>query len=203
MGTQTIEDVMSKLPKTVKLIHAEVVLRNDLRKRFMDMQCKIRQATSMGINDRRAKDAAWDKYGREEIVFHGTLRQNVGSIVRNGFIVPGQKTSNGETIGVRCGSTWGQVNTFPLRESASYSTFTQGIYTSPDPNFSLGWLFQMQLEMMFVFTIHLYSYTDYTAGGVNKGRTRLLPGQKLVRLSPLSQYFMLGSLFLRRLCVLS
>jgi hypothetical protein len=45
-------------------------------------------------------------------VFHGTLRQNVGSIVASGFVVPGKPTRAGDSVEVRCGTTWGQVRVF-------------------------------------------------------------------------------------------
>ncbi|KAF5385950.1 hypothetical protein D9615_002665 [Tricholomella constricta] len=135
MGSLTIQTIVSTLPKSTRLLHAEIVLRIDLRRRYLDMQRKIQQDATRGINDRRAKDTAWDRYGQETIVFHGTLRRNVGSIVRSGFIVPGEKTATGEHV--------------------------QGIYTSPDPDYSL-------------------SYTDWTPEGGVKGRRRLLPGQKLI-----------------------
>jgi hypothetical protein len=63
---------------------------------------------SSRFKDRRAQDAAADEYSKAEIVFHGTLRHNISSIVRNGFIVPGQATKDGVEVGVRCGSTWGK-----------------------------------------------------------------------------------------------
>ncbi|KAG5649922.1 hypothetical protein H0H81_001485 [Sphagnurus paluster] len=144
MGALTLTAIAKQLPPVTQLLHAEIVLRTDLRKRYMNMRRTIQQAATHGIRDRRAKDAAWDSFGQEEIVFHGTLRQHVGSIVRSGFVVPGEKTVTGETVGVRCGSTWGQ-----------------GIYTSPDPGYSL-------------------SYTDYTPDGSVKGKRRLLLGQKLI-----------------------
>lgn len=144
MGSTTIETIMSRLPSSTKLLHAEVVLRTDLRERYLTMREKLQQHAVRAIRDRRKRDMVWDKYGQEEIVFHGTLGHNVGSIVRSGFVVPGQETGLGEAVGVRCGSTWGQ-----------------GIYTSPDPEYSL-W------------------YTDYSPDGGVDGRHRLLPGQKLI-----------------------
>ncbi|KAF8876772.1 hypothetical protein CPB84DRAFT_381179 [Gymnopilus junonius] len=145
MGPTTLASITAMLPQSTRLLHAEAVLRTDLRKRYMDMRRKIQIMATHGMKDRRAKDQAWDRYGKEEIVFHGTLRQNVGSIVRSGFVVPGKSTATGDKVSVRCGSTWGQ-----------------GIYTSPDPNYSL-------------------SYTDTTREGeVDKNSRRLLPGQKLI-----------------------
>lgn len=42
-----------------------------------------------------------------EAVFHGTLRRNVESIVKGGFIIQGSLDIDGERVSVRCGSTWG------------------------------------------------------------------------------------------------
>ncbi|KAG6826304.1 hypothetical protein H0H92_000390, partial [Tricholoma furcatifolium] len=150
MGSTTIDSIMQRLPSTTKLLHAEIVLRSDLRSKYLKMRRKLQEQATHGLSDRRRKDAAWDEGGKEEIVFHGTPRHNVGSIVRSGFVVPGEKTVDGERVEVRCGSTWGML---------SWDCPAQGIYTSPSPDFSL-------------------SYTDYTEGGI-KNNARLLPGQKL------------------------
>ncbi|KAG6832853.1 hypothetical protein H0H87_000207 [Tephrocybe sp. NHM501043] len=100
---------MNRLPSTTKLLHAEVVLRSDLRGKYQAMRRKIQQTATRRLSDRRKQDAAWDELGKEEIVFHGTPRHNVGSIVRSGFIVPGEKTVEGTKVEVRCGSTWGRT----------------------------------------------------------------------------------------------
>ncbi|KAG6917221.1 hypothetical protein DXG01_003335 [Tephrocybe rancida] len=109
MGSTSLADIMSRLPPTTKLLHAEIVLRTDLRRNYEAMRLKIQQQATRDISDRRKKDAVWDQFGKEEIVFHGTPRHNVGSIVRSGFVVPGQQTVDGEKVHVRCGSTWGMV----------------------------------------------------------------------------------------------
>ncbi|KAG6832852.1 hypothetical protein H0H87_000206 [Tephrocybe sp. NHM501043] len=109
MGSTTLADIMSRLPSTIKLLHAEVVMRTDLREKYQAMRRKIQQTATQGLYDRRKKDATWTYFGKEEIVFHGTPRHNVSSIVRSGFIVPGEKTSEGTRVDVRCGSTWGRV----------------------------------------------------------------------------------------------
>ncbi|KAG6861920.1 hypothetical protein C0995_009870 [Termitomyces sp. Mi166 len=111
MGPTTLEGIMSRLPSTTKLLHAEIVLRTDPRSNFMNMRRKIQQNATQHISDRRKKDGASDEFGKQEIAFHGTPRRNVGSIVKSGFVVLGQKTANGEKVVVRRGYTWGMVDT--------------------------------------------------------------------------------------------
>ncbi|KAF8876771.1 hypothetical protein CPB84DRAFT_1966496 [Gymnopilus junonius] len=157
------EDMIeNRILDTTILLHAEVILRTDLRKRYLDMRRKIQMKATHGTKDRRAKDQAWDRYGKEEIVLHGTLRQNVGSIVRSGFVVPGKSAVTGEQVSVRCGTTWGQ-----------------GIYTSPNPNYSLSYVSSVTIQKYLNCTI--FSYTDVTLEGeVDTNRRRLIPGQKLI-----------------------
>ncbi|KAF8070017.1 hypothetical protein FPV67DRAFT_996493 [Lyophyllum atratum] len=119
MGSRTIEKIVSRLCKSDQPVHAEVVLRSDLRERYLKMRQEMQQAATQRLPDRREKDVMWE-YGQEEIVFHGTSYKNVGSIVRSGFVVPGQRAASGKAIGIRCGTTWGQ-----------------GIYTSPSPSYGL------------------------------------------------------------------
>ncbi|KAJ7022441.1 hypothetical protein C8F04DRAFT_1138204 [Mycena alexandri] len=130
MGSVTIESIMKDIQDRTRLhlLHAECVIRADLRKRFMQMKSHLQ------AKGRR------EHHGRRSIVFHGTPRQNVGSIVSSGFVVPGNPTRAGQGVEVRYGTTWGQ-----------------GIYTSPDPCYSL-------------------SYTDDTR---SRGPTAF-PGQKLI-----------------------
>ena len=55
------------------------------------------------------------------LTFHGTLRNLVRSIMKHGFVKPDHQIgSSGEAVQVRCGNSYGR-----------------GIYTSPNPNFSL------------------------------------------------------------------
>lgn len=99
---------MKELGPTVKLLHAEVVLRSDLVRRFNQKREELVRRHAGHIRDRRARDAAADDATKSEVVFHGTLRQHVASIVRSGFVIPGKKTRDGQQVDVRCGSTWGK-----------------------------------------------------------------------------------------------
>ncbi|KAG6916106.1 hypothetical protein DXG01_008379 [Tephrocybe rancida] len=111
MGSTTIQDITDALPSTTKLLHAEVVLRDDLRQKYLHARQRIQEAVAGAFSERREKDAAWDRAGQEEIVFHGTPRHSVASIVRSGFVIPGQNTQRGEAVEVRDGTTWGYADT--------------------------------------------------------------------------------------------
>jgi hypothetical protein len=108
MGGKDILGIMKELGPEIKLMHAEVVLRADLVKRFNDQRAILQAKHTKRLRGRRAKDAAADDMAKIEVVFHGTLRKHIGSIVRSGFVIPGKRTKDGETVGVRCGSTWGK-----------------------------------------------------------------------------------------------
>lgn len=61
-------------------------------------------------------------FGKVDIAFHGTAREHLNSIEQNGFLMPGQQTPDGRTIGVRSGQLYGA-----------------GIYVSPSVDFALGY----------------------------------------------------------------
>ncbi|KAG8924522.1 hypothetical protein FRC01_011380, partial [Tulasnella sp. 417] len=111
MGKTTLQSIIDTLPPWLRLLHAEVVLRAPLVRRFDEAREKMikkyaEEARRRG-GSRRAQDAAVDKLTQIDVVFHGTLRRHVGSIVQSGFVIPGQKTIAGEDVTIRCGATWG------------------------------------------------------------------------------------------------
>ena len=58
------------------------------------------------------------------VTFHGAPRRVIGSIVRYGFVIPGEEIGRtGMSLEVRCGSTFGK-----------------GIYSSPDPMYASHYL---------------------------------------------------------------
>lgn len=129
---------MEELGSSIKLLHAEVVLRRDLLQRFKTQRDVLRHRRIQHLRDRRARDAAADEMSKLEVVFHGTLRRHVGSIVRSGFVVPGSQTMEGDTVSVRCGSTWGkgksdEENILRL----NLKVVDAGTYVSQDPSYSL------------------------------------------------------------------
>ena len=72
-------------------------------------------------DDVAPRDEIVDKLTQTKVVFHGTLRRHVGSIVQSGFVIPGRKTVAGQEVEVRCGATFGV-----------------GTYTSPELTYSLS-----------------------------------------------------------------
>ncbi|KAG8952819.1 hypothetical protein FRC04_003744 [Tulasnella sp. 424] len=111
MGKTTLQSIIDGLPPSLRLLHAEVVLRAPLVRRFNEAREKLIKKYAKEVErrggSRRAQDAAVDKLTQVDVVFHGTLRRHVGSIVQSGFVIPGKKTNTGEEVKVRCGSTFG------------------------------------------------------------------------------------------------
>jgi hypothetical protein len=118
-----------------RVLHVENVLRSDLLKGFRKkqgqmlkqlIQCPYKQlrecvahetipyGSSMDNRDNLARDLC-----RPRPTFHGTDRWDVSSIVRWGFVLPGQRAGN-RTVGIAYGSSFGR-----------------GIYTSPDAEYAL------------------------------------------------------------------
>lgn len=142
----TASDILGKTPKEVcedilpkyRVIHCETVIRNDMLRHFKQRQRKLRES----LLDKRLNDLKQcvpieqrrDKGGRERqkeqmvdylvtprLTFHGTRTDQIASVVQYGFLKHGDThPATGLPLPVRCGSTYGQ-----------------GIYTSPDPTFSL------------------------------------------------------------------
>lgn len=142
----TASDIIGKTPKEVceailpnyRVIHCETVMRKDLLRHFKQCQRKLRESL---LNQRlhnlkqcvpieQRRDKGGGELQKEQIVdylvtprltFHGTRKDLVASVVQYGFLKPGDiHPATGIPLPVRCGSTYGQ-----------------GIYTSPNPTFSL------------------------------------------------------------------
>jgi hypothetical protein len=120
-----------------RILHVEPVLRSDLIQRFRTRQSKmLKQLTGCNYREVRqcvppgtiphssaldTRDDLARELCRPRITFHGTSRRNVPSIVRWGFIIPGQ-TAGKQHVGVAFGSSFGT-----------------GIYTSPDADYALSY----------------------------------------------------------------
>ena len=135
---QKPEQICATVPKDFRILHVETVLRNDLYANFHAQQrCiekdlmdkpidRLRQSVSHKI--RRPLRGRADERSllvehliRPRLTFHGTSRESVPSIVRHGFLVPGDRHPlTQEPVGVRCGNTYGR-----------------GIYSSPSLIYSL------------------------------------------------------------------
>ena len=137
---KTPEEICADLPEYFRILHIESVIRNDLTKRFFAWQESIRdQLQDLSIHDLKAnalrsvRDSTRDDCNRKEdlierlvtphVTFHGTRRNFVPSIVRQGFLMPGATNHlTGERNQVRCGNTYGR-----------------GIYSSPSSAFALSY----------------------------------------------------------------
>jgi len=134
LGT-SIKAICDDIPEEYRILHVEPVFREDLVVRFRRRQqkmhdqlmelsyAKLRQCVS---TQQIRKDSALDnrkdlatEICKPRVTFHGTNRRNVSSIVRHGFVKPGDK-AGGNTIKIACGASFGV-----------------GIYSSPYPTYSL------------------------------------------------------------------
>jgi hypothetical protein len=113
-------------------------MRTDLRTNFYESQEHLRASLSRQSLDHLSQVVPQElrrshgKGAKEEIVecllkpkltFHGTRSSAIPSIVRYSFMKPGDKhPKTAEEIDVRCGNTYGK-----------------GIYSSPDPNFTMAY----------------------------------------------------------------
>lgn len=133
---KTPEQICAKLPKEVRVLHVESVLRNDLVGRFFNCRAAMRQqlrarppaelARSIPrhvLSQMKGPEEMVDYLTQPRLTFHGTGRHLIHSIVRYGFVKPGATIGDTEEkLAVRCGSTYGR-----------------GIYSSPSPDFSLSY----------------------------------------------------------------
>ncbi|KAI2607296.1 ADP-ribosylation [Hypoxylon fragiforme] len=131
---KTPQQICSQIPPEYRILHVEEILRKDLVRRFHKKQeamaeklekqsyYSLRKCVPPAHHGKR-KEAFVEYLTKPHVTFHGTARQFVPSIVRHGFLKPGKPIpGTGEAHQIRCGSTYGQ-----------------GIYTSPNPDFSLNY----------------------------------------------------------------
>lgn len=136
-----IQDIVADIPDDFRVIHIESVVRGDLLYRFN----KYRRSLAEILNTEDAK-ALWAKLPfnsrlrqrnrnglrREDIVadmltprvvFHGTPLQNVGSIVRSGFLHHGDIAADGKTAVT----------------PQAHSVWHRGIYASQSAGYALSY----------------------------------------------------------------
>ena len=130
----TLEMVARRLAEdNVTIIHTELVMNPRLIARFEAMRGYLRRRYPRDIIRK-------ENFLATDLVFHGTRRKFIPNIISRGFVKPGDLINeNGDRLQVRCGSTFGR-----------------GIYTSPEPRYSM-------------------SYSD--TSDTSKGR---IPGEKLI-----------------------
>ncbi|OTB19909.1 hypothetical protein K445DRAFT_7925 [Daldinia sp. EC12] len=131
----TPQEICAQIPSCYRVLHVEEVIRSDLAGRFYKKQMEIKERLSnystvtlhscvpASFHHNKRKEVYIDHLVKPKMTFHGTQRQLVPSIVRYGFLKPGQQNpGTNEAHGVRCGSTYGR-----------------GIYSSPNADFSLSY----------------------------------------------------------------
>jgi len=113
--TGPIAEILARLPPTCEVLHVESVLRRDLALRFDHQQHAF---FTKYVSDKRGSrmDARANALSNVTVAFHGTQAHKVYDIVREGLVVPGEETG----VAIASGSRYGQ-----------------GVYLSPDPDFSL------------------------------------------------------------------
>ncbi|KAF3095350.1 hypothetical protein TWF103_010319 [Orbilia oligospora] len=140
---KTIPQICETIPTNYRILHVENVLKPRLYSDFHTIQSNIRsrlltlptpslkkvipvshhhRSKSSGVlADRREKESYATYLTTPKITYHGTPRSNIPSIIKHGFLRPGDiNPSTNTPLEIRCGNTYGR-----------------GIYTSPSPQFSL------------------------------------------------------------------
>ncbi|KAK6502811.1 hypothetical protein TWF481_007856 [Arthrobotrys musiformis] len=142
---KAIPEICETIPTNYRILHVENILKPRLYADFHAVQSSIRtrlltlstsqlkkvvpqqyhrqSKTSGSLADRREKESLATYLTTPKITFHGTPRANIPSIVKHGFLRPGDiNPATSQPLEVRCGNTYGR-----------------GIYTSPSPQFSLAY----------------------------------------------------------------
>ncbi|KAI1379283.1 ADP-ribosylation [Hypoxylon crocopeplum] len=132
---QTPQQICSHIPDRYRVLHVEEILRTNIARKFHERREKmrkellkqsyaaLRKCVPPDLQHSRRKELLVEYLVKPRVTFHGTSRQYVPSIVRHGFLKPGKRNpSTGERHMIRCGATYGQ-----------------GIYSSPNPDFSLSY----------------------------------------------------------------
>ncbi|KAK6514362.1 hypothetical protein TWF506_008758 [Arthrobotrys conoides] len=143
---KSIPQICETIPTNYRILHVENVLKPRLYSDFHQIQSTIRSrlltlptsslkkvvprthhrnhhhSKSSGIlADRREKESYATYLTTPKITYHGTPRTNIPSIIKHGFLRPGDiNPSTNQPLQIRCGNTYGR-----------------GVYSSPSPQFSL------------------------------------------------------------------
>lgn len=132
---QSITDILKDLPAQLRVLHVEAVFRDDLvakftrkrnemREHFMTLKAsQLRQCINKKQLRQNGKDSVEDMadiLSTPKVTFHGAPRHVMQSIVRYGFVVPGQKIGDTDMENkMACGASFGV-----------------GIYSSPSIEFA-------------------------------------------------------------------
>ncbi|KAI5357295.1 hypothetical protein Slin14017_G123040 [Septoria linicola] len=123
---QPIAKIISNIPDELRVIHVEPVFRADLVKRFLRrrqvvegelMKCSYEQLRKcinrQDVREGKVEDTLEgiaEYLSAPRVTFHGAPKSVMASIVRYGFILPGErvgKDMNAAKLEVRCGASYG------------------------------------------------------------------------------------------------
>jgi hypothetical protein len=150
---KSITQILADLPEELHVLHVEPVFRDDLVAKFTHKRRKMRehlatmscsslrqcvdktQLRGNGNTQSRAETMA-DILTTPKVTFHGAPRNVMQSIVRYGFVIPGQKIGEtGVANGIVCGASFGiGVYSSPSIEFAStyaYDDSHRGEWRNP------------------------------------------------------------------------
>ncbi|KAI0152354.1 hypothetical protein F4776DRAFT_601240 [Hypoxylon sp. NC0597] len=131
---ETPQEICSRIPSNYRILHVEEVIRVDLARKFYvkqgEMKANLMKQPYGALlkcvppaQQSKRKEVLVEHLVTPKVTFHGTARQFVPSIVRYGFLKPGKRNpGTNEVHNIRCGATYGR-----------------GVYSSPNPDFSLSY----------------------------------------------------------------
>ncbi|KAG0645998.1 hypothetical protein D0Z07_7893 [Hyphodiscus hymeniophilus] len=137
---QSIESICEMIPNPYRILHVEPVFRDDLLMRFERRRRSMANELSKLSYPALQECVSYNQlpFGSDKadlvrelctpkVTFHGTQRSIVSSIVRYGFLKPGEKIGSGDDaqeLEIRCGASYGI-----------------GIYSTPDPEYALHYAY--------------------------------------------------------------
>lgn len=136
LGGRSVKDICKQLPDGIRILNIESVFRKDLVAKFLSRQANLKASLlaqgyqalrdSVTKHELRPGSSKDTLEGLAEFLvkpratFHGAPRAVISSIVRHGFVIPGEDIGDsGKQNSIRCGASFGV-----------------GIYSSPDPVFA-------------------------------------------------------------------
>lgn len=143
---KSIGELCASFPEQYRILHIEPVFREDIVARFRYRRESIyedllklphnqlRQCVSkkkVPIGSSNTQEVLAQELCNPHVTFHGTARHNVSSIVRWGFVKPGQKAGQKE-VNIACGASYGiGIYSSPDIEYATYyaSSYVENNYT--------------------------------------------------------------------------
>ncbi|KAG6917133.1 hypothetical protein DXG01_003723 [Tephrocybe rancida] len=182
MGSVTIDSIMASLPKGTKLLHAELVLQPELQRKYLAMRRRIQRIAEQRVKDRHRRDVSTAdakalESGGETVVFHGTMTDNIHSIVESGFEKPWDMVPYDEeypVYGTRilpwgrivCAALMGRTYQLMLKEYGTVPGLTPG-YDSHTSSNCHDYVVFHSAQILPLYVLHLGSAPGDTLGHVD------------------------------------